>query len=276
MIGTWDLSVAPNMHLIKSLVEHGANIEARGYENNTPMMIALWSGWFHLLVKLLVNGGARVNDGGMIGTPLMHAAVLHQAETVEICKILITNGAEIHHVDHSDYPLLRRAVECGNIHTMRLFVEQESDVHMTDQANRNLLHHAVTLGEPEGTRICEFLVEKGVDLHHRDCRQETPFLTAARFGNIAIIKLLIWSGANINDVDDQGWNALHFTAEAMVEENRYRYRPASKTQHYKDFIRVVQFLLESSCLPSVRILSGQFEKVEIPREVQRAFLGIEE
>jgi ankyrin repeat protein len=83
--------------IVKELIDAGANVNARDWDSNTPLMQASDSA-HHGIMRLLIAAGAYVNASTSYGrTPLMFAASRY-AETV---RILLEAGADVNAVSRS-------------------------------------------------------------------------------------------------------------------------------------------------------------------------------
>ena len=69
------------------------------------------------------------------------------------------------------------------------------------------LMNAVENGKLE--QVQNLLKEKPELIKARDKDDWTPLIMAARFNRVSLIKLLLKSGAKIDDVDGEGYSALH-------------------------------------------------------------------
>ncbi len=80
--------------LLRLLIEHGADVDALGYEGNhgwaPPLVLACWEGTVET-VRLLLEAGADPNLPARPGGPALHAAINHyDAEKIEL---LLRHGA---------------------------------------------------------------------------------------------------------------------------------------------------------------------------------------
>lgn len=82
-----------NEEMVKLLVENGADIEALGTLNMTPLMFAAQNGHLNI-AKILINNGANIDTKNRItgATALVHAS---GSKNIEIAKLLLDNGADI-------------------------------------------------------------------------------------------------------------------------------------------------------------------------------------
>ena len=86
--------------------------------------------------------------------------------------------------------------------------DQEVDglVHIHDQNNRTLLHHASEIGRFD---YAQLLISNKSDVNAQDDTLVTPLHLAAGGGHTEIVKLLIQNGAQVNAIDSEGHTPLH-------------------------------------------------------------------
>ena len=152
--------------------------------NLTPLQLTLkrHHGKYHeyRLCKLLVDYGADVNDVDKDGCTPLHTACKTQTEfTVELCKLLIDNGANkiIDFIDKDG---------CTPLHT----------------ACRNQTDSTVEL--------CKLLIDNGADVNFVGKDRYTPLHTACEtLCTVELCKLLVDNGADVNSCDKHGNTPLH-------------------------------------------------------------------
>jgi len=163
------------------------------------------------IVKKLVYQGADVNAKGSCNrTPLQWAAYKGNKE---ITEILISKGAEINTKDSCDRTPLHSAVEGGNKEIAEILISKGADINAKDNFIGNTpLHFASECGHKE---LVELLISKGANVNAKDKNGPTPLLLAidnsGREGyNKEIIKILISNGANVNTEDHRGETPLYW------------------------------------------------------------------
>lgn len=87
-----EASLHGHLAAVRTLLDQGANVDAKGSGGATALMMACW--WGHLdVVKLLLDRGANVNAKGPDGyTALMEAA---RYGRFEITELLLQRGADV-------------------------------------------------------------------------------------------------------------------------------------------------------------------------------------
>ncbi|XP_070579675.1 transient receptor potential cation channel subfamily A member 1-like [Ptychodera flava] len=137
-----------------------------------------------------------------------------------VMKLLLRNGAEVSARDINGMVPLHVSAKKGNREaTEVLLVSRDSDVNVKDYDMMTPLHQAAMQGNVE---LCKILVEHGADVRAKEINDITPIMFAAIRGNIETIKLLFEVGkeqniepeAFLEDIDDEGSNALHLAVAA--------------------------------------------------------------
>lgn len=115
-----------NIKLMKELIRHGANVNAREDKGWTPLMCASC----HIngnieIVKILIEAGANVNARDGEGwTPLMIASHFGQ---IEIIRVLLESGADINSIRDNKTILSTASFE-GHIDVVKVLLESGADV----------------------------------------------------------------------------------------------------------------------------------------------------
>jgi ankyrin repeat protein len=152
-------------HLIAKHPEH---VNAKGGFEVTSMHAAASGGHADIL-SLLIEHGADVNDRSMNGnTPLCRASWKGK---LEAGQLLLNRGADIDARDVSNITALMGAIYNGHVEFARMLLEHGALVDARDYAGRTALHYAVTNYQPEGARL---LLEHGADVNVRDEYGKTP------------------------------------------------------------------------------------------------------
>lgn len=127
-------------YIISFLVEHGANIDLKDNNGNTPLFYAIEAGNYQA-TRTLVNLRANVNVRNNKGRSPMFKAVA-----------FITAGPE----------------NTSNMDFVRLLFQAGAGLQVKDNEGKNLLHASLN---PETTR---WLIEHGLDPKERDHYGKTP------------------------------------------------------------------------------------------------------
>ena len=106
---------------------------------------------------------------------------------------------------------LHRAIFDGDCKRIdALLAGRDPNLRTEDSDRWNLLHLAlVGVTRDPSPEVVRHLIERGVDVNARDCRQWTPLHFAARAHNAAVIKLLIEAGADVHARNNEGITSMH-------------------------------------------------------------------
>lgn len=173
-----------------------------------------------LIVQLLVELGANIQNPYRSSTPLQQASLLKDPEIV---KILLAKGAcvpdEKSELISERQSPLHLAVACGFDRTVKALLEGGVDVdvkntndetplvlacgisaQVEDHGSKSLLYNIVKMLIDHGARVCE-TQKQGSNALHSAAKAERP--------DIQIIKLLIENGINANATNRIGLTPFH-------------------------------------------------------------------
>jgi ankyrin repeat protein len=231
--------------VVRLLVELGANVNAKTRLGVTPPFILPNSvpGFGHGIG--IVRGGSpdrgrRAPTPGLM-SPLQYAARDGRLETV---KILLTSGADINQVEANEITPLITAITNNHPDVATYLIEQGADVKKVDWYGRTALFAAVetrnmdtdngppfenSITRPPFLPLIQMLLDKGADPNARTLEQlpirnqflrttgtlewvdftgMTPFIYAARAGDVDAMKILLKGGADPKIETFRGTNAL--------------------------------------------------------------------
>jgi ankyrin repeat protein len=218
--------------IVRLLIDRGAAVDARTRVGRTPSWVLPNSvpGFGHGIG--IVRGGLPPRGsrapipGGM--TPLLYAARDGRADIV---GLLLDAGADINGKDANDITPLISAITNNHPDVARLLVERGADVASADWYGRTPLWAAVetrnmdldnasfvnSIDRAPFLNLIELLLDRGADPNVRttevppirrdflrvtgslswvDFTGQTPFLTAALAGDVAVMRLLLERGAD--------------------------------------------------------------------------------
>ena len=198
----------------KLLLSAGANVNAANDLGATPLWIAAENGSV-AMVRTLLQAGADPNRSLLLGeTPLMVASRSGSAGVVEQ---LLSKGASVNVRAARGQTALMWAVAQRHPEVVRVLLANGADVHA-----RSDVWSQVMAVPPHGVQKYNRVIPHGGD---------TALLFAARSGDLASARLLVSSGANVNDADAWGVSATVLAA-------------------HSGFTALVEFLLERGADPN--------------------------
>lgn len=183
-------------------------------------------------VKVLIDAGAKVNVSDKYkSTALSLAAELGHLETL---KVLLTAKPTLNEIDDDGATATVCAAMNGHADIVRALLEAGEDPTIPDNNDKTALEYATerehtatvqVLNEAANSPIWySVVVKRGLInevrqfmdeyLHSRGPHGCTPVLVAAQYGQLEILKLLVFRGARLSDRDEFGWTALHFATQS--------------------------------------------------------------
>jgi ankyrin repeat protein len=194
-----------NENIVSYLLEKGADPDAKGNNDWTPLLYAKNIG----IAKLLVNNGADVNEG----MPIAWALVNRRKEIVDY---LIDMGAKLPEVKTSQGLLfLVRSLRCGSDKILKIYLQQGFDLLYESKSKNNLLHYA---SESNSSELIDQLIGDGVQANKTNIFGWTPLHIAAASGNLEVVKSLLKSGVDLNVRTNDGKTPFNLAADANNDE----------------------------------------------------------
>ena len=216
---------------MKSLVEKGANINAKSSSGFTLLMFAIEGA--HLdVVKYLIKKGAdlnlKMNDGWTALISVAYDSHLNivkylikkvakdscdgmtdifkvagaKSNCIVTMKYLVKKGVNVNAKNYNAYTVLMAASAGGNLDVVKYLVKKGADVNAKDDEAYTVLMTASAGGN---LNIVKYLIKKGADLNAKDDEAYTVLMTASAGGNLNIVKYLIKKGADVNAKTSYGF-----------------------------------------------------------------------
>jgi len=226
---------AGDVEKVKSLLEKGADVNAKDRVGITPLHRAAYAGYTDV-VRLLIDKGADVNAKAMnLGTPLHIAATKGDYKTIEL---LLSKGADINAKNRqgrtvlfetmtgraasqkevvelllakgAKVPVFHLAAYRGDMDKLRKRVQDGIDINSQEDFGGAALHLAANSDNKE---IMEFLINKGATVDAKDAWDWTPLHYAAYNNCQNTMILLLAKGANLNAINRHNQTPLDEAAE---------------------------------------------------------------
>jgi ankyrin repeat protein len=241
--------------VISALLDAGANPNLSdetddGLDANSPLMEAA-STFFATnrgeMVRLLIKRGANLNQQDADGrTPLMHALRYSDMDVIEILikagadldirdkegntalmmaelnqsskvvNILKQSGASLHGLKEIE---LLQAVDSGDIDGVRKLLRNNNININIRLGNSTLLYRAAQNGHSEITKL---LINTGADINQRSSEGYfNPLLIAAYYGNLEVVKILLEAGADVHIRVQDYLNSLEYAERGKIEGHKH-------------------------------------------------------
>ncbi len=216
---------------VRQLLEKGADVNARGDDESTPLMhAALYA--TPECVKLLLEKGADPDAKNAAGA----TALMWGISDIRKVRLLVENGAGVNaRSGYGKTPLLLAASYDGGAGTVKFLLNKSADPAAKDKTGATTV---ILAAESGNVAALELLIKKGVDVNAKTgpgfnefqfgtvtaVRQEmqelraeanvgfTALMVAAEGENIEAVKLLLAKGADVNAKTGGGVTALHLAA----------------------------------------------------------------
>ncbi len=194
------MSAAMGGHLtvVQYLLDRGAEVNAKTYDSQTPLIQAAASG--HLaVVQCLLEKGAEVSVKDSSGqTPVRKAA--YQGH-LAVVQCLLERGAEVNAQDLSDW--FMRACESGQLAMTQYLLDRGAEVNVKDSSGQTPVRQAVYRGH---LTVVQCLLDRGAEVNAQDLNDW--FMRACESGQLAMTQYLLARGAEVNVQDSSGQTPL--------------------------------------------------------------------
>lgn len=148
----WCAAVANKLEVVKTLVKHGAQVNATSDTQSTPVRSACFMSNIEV-VKYLVENGADIHKPNVNGG----TCLINSVQSVDLCKFLIEKGADPNAQDNSGNLAMHYAIREGRLETVKLLIKSGSDPYRRNDFGDDAFHTASLRGYQE---ILEYLVYK--------------------------------------------------------------------------------------------------------------------
>ncbi|KAI5778635.1 ankyrin repeat-containing domain protein [Geopyxis carbonaria] len=196
-------SRAGNISMVKLLLEQEVDVNAKNNNQLTALNEAVLAG-HESIVELLLNSNAHVDGGRPNETPLIEAV---RRKQIGIINLLVSKGANVMVKDANLTSSLTIALskQTMDLEIARILVENGADVHEIDKNNQSALMSAVVSGQ---CAIVKFLLHHGAGVNERDSDHQSLLIRAILIDNLELVKILIAGGADVHTKDNQQRTSL--------------------------------------------------------------------
>ena len=218
-------------------LERGVEVNARSFDDWTPLHVASSFGNFEI-ARTLLDHGASANAKNNAGeTPLyLVSRGVYSLQHDGICttRLLLERGADANARRKDHHTPLHAASYRGRFEIVQMLLDHGANVNAENRLGKNALD-LVSRGEYEsredGVRVAQLLLERGVDANASNKEDWAPLHSASYYGNFEIVRVLLDHGAKADAGNEDGETALSLVS-------RGEYHPQSNG------VRIVQSLLE--------------------------------
>jgi ankyrin repeat protein len=141
------------------LHHNGADLDVRGFNENSPLNAAIRSRNFEVARMLIEYNPAYINAGDVDGwTPLYWVSGRYDIEDSSLLRLLLEHGADINVQKRGGSTPLHRASANGALKVVRLLLEHGADVEVKDDRGKTALRVA---GGKRRDEVMKLLREHG-------------------------------------------------------------------------------------------------------------------
>ncbi len=188
---------AGQVEAVKLLLAHNADVDTAGMHEETALFKAAYYGHAEVASILLENGADMHARDSRGNTPLLHAASRGHSRAAEV---LLDHGADVNAKNHQDWNALMQACVVGDLETAKLLVARKSEVNLSGkEAGATPLMLACW---KDSVALVDLLLQSGADVHWKDSEGKTAFeqviqSTLQYTVPIQIVKSLVDAGADL-------------------------------------------------------------------------------
>ncbi len=162
----------------------------------------------------------KMSDDLLVDTPPLH--MLIEKGHMEAIPQLIDAGADIHETDRvANHTTFLSSCVKGNIDIWEMLFNSDNppNVGDVDFEGKNAIQIFSDTNDhlTSAKDKLKYLIEKGVDIEHRDNNGMTPILSAAKNNHENCFNIMAISGADLTKVDNDGNNVIHNAMHAMSQ-----------------------------------------------------------
>jgi ankyrin repeat protein len=204
--------------IVRLLLEHGADVNAREKNLFTPLHSAAFKGRLEI-AQLLLDHGANAKAENDDRETALHVVSRGEYDSqdhgVGTSRLLLKHGVDVHAHNKYHNTALSVAAFNGRLEITRLLLDHGANPNVENDQGLTPLHH-VSQGkytsQEQGVGIARLLLERGVDVNARTKNRSTPLLSAAFKGRLEIAQLLLDHGANAKAENEICDTALHLVS----------------------------------------------------------------
>jgi ankyrin repeat protein len=195
-------------YILKNATKIGFDLFAPLVRPYSPVQIAMQLGHFHVVKVFLQFDESLASYPNYAGDMLLHMAV--SKSSTQMTEFLIQKaGHTINSKNIQGQTPLHYAANKGSLDLVRLLVKNGAQINSKDHTNKNPIFYAY---QKNHENVVEFLATYNVNLEEISSSMLLRF--ACKNGNMEKAKLLIETGANVNEISvTDGKTALHLATE---------------------------------------------------------------
>lgn len=235
-----------NVKMVKLLIEHGADVNAKDAQGDTPLDVAVNYIRNKEIVDLLMSKGAQktkdlkpptepiiseeqllqeirnldvgseeINKKSILDRTRLHWAARYGYQRA--VELLFDKGANANVTDDALLTPLHIAVMHSELEIAKIIAEHGADINAKDEIGHTALHYAV-MTHSKNVELAELLIDSGAKIDIPGPADETPLHMSVGIGDIHLTHLFLTKGADVNARNKSGATPLHRAAASGRKE----------------------------------------------------------
>ncbi|KAF3421182.1 hypothetical protein E2986_08653 [Frieseomelitta varia] len=202
--------------VVQTLIEHGADVNARDVEGKTPVHVAIQNQHSQIISLLLCHPSIDLNKRDKKGlTPFATALTFRNNKAAQAILERLPKAAEQY--DNKGRNFLHTAIQKNDMENILFLLSiQVNNVFIVLNVDVNSRVHDVTQTPPlhlaaisGNEMLVRSLILAGARVNDTDANRNTALHAAAKAGHAAIVSALLQNNINFDAVNADGDNALH-------------------------------------------------------------------
>ena len=189
----WGLKAA-----VVSLIEKGANPEAKNANGETPLFSAAKTN-DPAMIALIVKGGSSIKARDNFGSSPLHTAVRWDADAS--VRELVQLGIDVNAQNVAGKSALSEAVLAGKLSTAKLLIDSGADINASDNTGRTILIDAI---KGQNTGVISMLLSNKANPQIQEINGRNAYHEAVLTGDARIIALVRDAGGKALSRDKNG------------------------------------------------------------------------
>ena len=206
---------ACSLHIVQAIINHGAGVNTRNNNGQTPLWFACCDGQ-ESFVKILLDTGANPNITDKFGDSCLHAA-LHGHCSTETIQEILDHGAHVNVVNKDGATPLLLACSTAQAEPVRLLLKERADPNIAYADGDASLHTAVAADCSKQT--IQGLMDYGADVNAVNKRGRTALLLSCFYRHIDSVNVLLVAGADPTVADEEGFSCLHAAIDGYCSKD---------------------------------------------------------
>jgi ankyrin repeat protein len=214
--------------VMRMLIKHGAQVNARGNLGGTPLIHAVADGSM-VAIRALVEAGADINLANNHGqSPLLIA--LQRFYRDGRIEYLMKHGADVEARDEDGITTLMAAIVSGYRTRAEQLIKRGVDPNARAKNGRTAAHSAASYynrrydrleedarNRYEAVEMLRLLLTSGSDLAAADNDTTTPLHSATMNGYVDAVRFLVEHGADLNQANAKGETPLFLSIASDID-----------------------------------------------------------